>query len=151
MNIDLLSILMDALFIMLLLWCSYTDIKNRTISNLSITILLVLDICHFTIVGLTLNPWWSYPASMLFGIPFFISWTKNNIGAGDVKLVMVISFYLGIWSTIIAFILMIPAIAVLIIKELIKTRMLKHQMPFAPVLSFGAIAVVLFGHFYIFI
>ena len=40
MNTIFLSILMDAFFIALLVWCSYTDIRKRMVSNMSVILLL---------------------------------------------------------------------------------------------------------------
>ena len=145
MNI-LLSVLMDAFFIALLIYCSYTDLKRREISNLLIVLLLSLGIIHAVFIGLSGNPWWTYLVSTLFAIPFFISWMRSKIGAGDVKLIMVIALYLGLWWIIIAFALMIPTIVGIIIWSLLKKKTLKVRVPFAPVLAVGAIGAVVVNY-----
>lgn len=70
------------------------------------------------------------------------------MGAGDVKLVIVITLYLGLLNAVIAFALMVPALAVLMVKSLIKKKTLKCRIPFAPVLTFGAVGAILTGYLY---
>ena len=144
----LICILTDAFFIALLAWCSYTDMRERMVSNLAIILLLCLGIVHAALMTLAGNTWWTYPAGMAFAVPFFISWLRGGIGAGDVKLMMVITLYLGLMNAVIAFALMVPALAVLMIRSLVKEKTLKCRIPFAPVLSFGASGAILMGYLY---
>ena len=90
--------------------------------------------------------WWIYSAGLLLAIPFFIAWLKNCMGAGDVKLVMAIALYLGFWSALVAFTLMIPVFIVLIIYAKCKHNTLKSRISLAPVIGIGAISVVVFGY-----
>jgi Flp pilus assembly protein protease CpaA len=144
----LMGVLMDAFFIALLAWCSYTDMRKRIIPNVAVILLLCLGIVHVVLMGLAGNAWWTYPAGMVFALPFFISWLRGGMGAGDVKLVMAITFYLGLMNTVIAFTLMIPVLAVLMVRSLIKEKTLKCRIPVAPVLSFGAMGALLTGYLY---
>ena len=146
--INILCILTDAFFIGLLIWCSYTDTRKRIVSNVAITLLLCLGIAHMVLMGLAGNTWWTYPAGMVFAVPFFISWLRDVMGAGDVKLVIAITLYLGLMNAVMAFSLMIPVLAVLMIKSLVKEKTLKCRMPVAPVLSFGAVGAILTGYLY---
>ena len=104
----LLSVLTDALFIFLLAWCAYTDIKKRIVSNPSVILLLCLGLVHTAIMLLAGNTWWTYPAGLLLSVPFVIAWLRNGMGAGDVKLIMTISLYLGMLNTLVSFALMVP-------------------------------------------
>jgi len=149
MNITL-GILMDAFFIALLVWCSYTDMRNRTVSNLAVILMLFLGIAHAILIELAEGTWWTYPVGMVFAIPFFISWLRGSMGAGDVKLVIAITLYLGLLNAVIAFVLMVPVLAVLMIKSLIQKKTLKCRIPFAPVLSIGAFGAILTGYLYAF-
>ena len=144
----LICILTDAFFIALLAWCSYTDMRERMVSNLAIILLLCLGIVHVVLMGLAGNTWWTYPAGIVFAVPFFISWLKDGMGAGDVKLVMAITLYLGLLNAVIAFALMVPVLTVLMIKSLVKEKTLKCRIPVAPVLSFGAMGAILTGYLY---
>ncbi len=139
---------MDAFFIALLMWCSYTDMRNRAVSNLVVILMLFLGTMHAVLIVLAGGTWWTYPAGMVFAIPFFISWLRGSMGAGDVKLVIVITLYLGLLNAVIAFALMVPALAVLIIQSLIKKKTLKCRIPFAPFLTFGAVGAILTGYLY---
>jgi len=145
MNI-IMSVLMDAFFIALLAWCSYTDLRTRTISNMAVILLLCLGFAHTVLMGLTSSAWWLYPAGMALAVPFLTVWLKNGIGAGDVKLLAGIGLYLGLFNTLIAFVLMVPAITAFIIRSWIQKKTLKQRIPFAPVLAFGAIGATAAGY-----
>lgn len=148
MNNAFLGILLDAFFIALLLWCSYTDIRKRIVSNMSVILLLCLGIAHTVLMALTGIPWWTYPAGIVMAVPFFLAWLRGHMGAGDVKLVLSIGLYLGLLNTIIAFALMVPLLAILMIRSQIKTKTLKGAIPLAPVLTFGAFGVLVLGYLY---
>lgn len=87
--------------------------------------------------------WWQYPAGLLLSIPFFILWLRNKMGAGDVKLIAAIAFYLGLLNTIVAFFLMALILAVLLVWSWFEHKSLKQQIPHAPVISAGAVGVIL--------
>jgi Flp pilus assembly protein protease CpaA len=144
----LLSVLTDALFIFLLVWCSYTDIRKRTVSNIAVLLLLCLGLIHTTLMLLAGNTWWTYPAGLLLSIPFIIVWLRNGMGAGDVKLIMAISIYLGLLNTLVSFALMVPVLGILMARSWIKNRTLKGAIPFAPILAFGAGGAVILGYLY---
>ncbi len=147
MNI-ILSVLMDAFFITFLAWCAYTDMRTRTVCNLAVILLLCLGLAHTVLIGLYSSAWWSYPAGLVLCMPFFIAWLKNVIGAGDVKLLMGISLYLGLLNTVIAFALMVLVMTIFIVRSCIQKKSLKQRIPFAPVLAFGAIGATAAGYLY---
>jgi len=144
----LMGVLTDAFFIGLLIWCSYTDTRERIVPNVAIALLLCLGITHMVLMGLAGGTWWTYPAGTVFAVPFFISWLRGGMGAGDVKLVMAIALYLGLMNAVMAFALMIPVLAVLMIKSLVKEKTLKCRIPVTPVLSFGAMGAIVTGYLY---
>lgn len=148
MNMVFLSILSDAFFIALLVWCARTDWKTRTVSNQSIILLLCLGLVHMTLMILADITWWTYPTGLLLSVPFVIAWLKNGMGAGDVKLVMAISLYLGLLNTLVCFALMVPVLGILTVRFWVKTKTIKGVIPFAPVLAFGAIGAVALGYLY---
>lgn len=55
----ILSILSDAFFVALLVWCGYTDIQKRTVSNMVIILLLCHSFAHTVLIGLSGIEWWS--------------------------------------------------------------------------------------------
>ena len=147
----LMSILMDAFFIALLSWCGISDMKKRLIPNLAIAILLCLGVAHVGLMVIIHNTWWTYPAGLVFTIPFFIAWMRNSLGAGDVKLVMAVALYLGLLNTLVSYALMIPVLVGLTVRSWLKNRTVKHQIPFAPIIAFGAFGAVLLGYLYVLI
>ncbi len=148
MNINL-GIMMDAFFIALLLWCSCTDIRKRIVSNVTVILLLSLGIAHTVFMALAGSTSWTYPAGLVLAVPFFLTWMRGHMGAGDVKLVIAIGLYLGLLNTVIAFALMVPLLAILMIRSQIKTKTLKGAIPLAPVLTFGAFGVLVLGYLYV--
>lgn len=144
----LAGILMDAFFIGLLIWCGYTDIRKHIVPNIAIVLLLCLGVAHIGLAVFTHSTWWTYPLGLVFVVPFFISWLRGSMGAGDVKLVMAIALYLGLLNTVVVFALMVPVLMALMVRSWRKNKTLKHQIPFAPVLAFGAIGTVLIGYLY---
>jgi Flp pilus assembly protein protease CpaA len=149
MNIvSFFGILTDAFFIALLVWCGYTDIRKRIVSNIAILILLCLGLAHTALMILSGNTWWIYPAGLPLAVPFLIAWLRNSMGAGDVKLVVVIGFYLGMLNILVAFVLMVLALAFLMIHSWVKARTIKGAIPFAPVLAIGAGGAVALGYVY---
>lgn len=144
MNIPFLwGIVMDALFLCLLIWCSISDIRKRTVSNRSILLLLFLGLAHMGYILLCGGVWWQYPSGLLLSIPFFIAWLRNGMGGGDVKLIAAIGLYLGLLNTLVAFALMIPIFVALLAWSWIKHKTLKRRIPLAPLISAGATMAVL--------
>ena len=140
------GILMDAFFVAVLLWCSYTDLKSRTVSNMSVVILLCLGLVHTILVALSGGTWWVYPAGMLLGIPFLIAWLKGEMGGGDVKLIIGIGLYLGWVRTLVSFALMLPVLIACMVRFWLKIGTVNSTIPFAPVFAFGAGSMLLVGY-----
>lgn len=131
------GILMDAFFVAVLLWCSYTDLKSRTVSNLSVALLLCLGLVHTVLVVLSGSTWWVYPAGMLLGIPFFFAWLKGGMGGGDVKLTIVIGLYIGFWDTFVTFLFIFLVLVIILVSSRIINGTVKLRVPFVPVIVYG--------------
>lgn len=144
----ILSILMDAFFVALLVWCACTDWKTRTVSNLPIVLMLLLGLAHTALMCLNSGTWWTYPAGLLLSVPFIVAWLKNSMGAADVKLILGIGLYLGLLNTLVSFVLMIPLLVILTVHSWRKNKTVKNAIPFAPVLAFGAGGAVILGYLY---
>jgi Flp pilus assembly protein protease CpaA len=144
----ILGILTDAFFIAILVWCAYTDIRTRTVPNTAVVLLMSLGLAHTVLIVLSGSAWWPYPAGLALAIPFFIVWLKGGMGAGDVKLLMGIGLYLGLAGTLISFALMLAMLIACMIHPLRKHGTLRHTIPFAPVLAFGAGTAVIIGYLY---
>lgn len=148
MDSEILSILMDALFISLLVWCSYTDLKRRIVPNIAIGFLLCLGAVHFMVMFFSSMAWWQYPMALLVAVPIFIAWLKDKVGAGDVKLIMAVSLYLGLTNMMITFLLMVLLLIVLMIYSAVKGRKSRQLIPLAPVIAFGGIGVVILNRIF---
>lgn len=145
---SLVCVLMDAFFIVLLIGCSIADLKSRMVPNVIVLLLVCLDIAHMGGMISTSSTWWMYPAGLFLAVPFFIGWLRGGIGAGDVKLLMSVSLYLGLLNSLMAFALVIPILTVLMLKSWIKNKTVKCRIPFAPVITVGATGTVLIGYMY---
>lgn len=150
MNTMLLSVLTDAFFIALLIWCGIADMKKRIVPNVAIVLLLCFGIVHVCLIA-TSSMWWTYPAGLIFAIPYFIVWLKDGIGAGDVKLIIAVGLYLGLLNMIIAFVLMIPILVFLTVRSWIKNKTVRCRIPFAPVMAIGAVGAMLLGYLFVLI
>lgn len=110
--------------------------------NPCIVLLLVLGIIK-TVVNISIGyPWWFNLASIFYAIPFFIAWNNNKMGAGDVKLILVISLYLGVFNSLFAFIFM--AISLLAYAFVSKTlrKDLTKSIPLAPFIMIGYLSYI---------
>lgn len=136
---NILFIIMDIMFGVLLIVCSITDLKKRIVPNECIILLLLLGITHAvfkTIIGYV---WWYHFIGLVYSIPFFIAWHKELMGAGDVKLIIVISLYLGIINSLLAFIIMLLCLFIWAIYAKAKSIDTKKSIPLAPFISAGFI------------
>jgi len=145
---NILSVLMDALFLSLLILCAYSDSRKRTVSNAAIVHLLGLGLVHTLLIGMSGSGWWFCPAGLVLAVPFFIVWLRGGMGAGDVKLIMGICLYLGVLNTLIAFTFIIPALICLMVLSWIKAKTFNRTIPFAPVLALGSGSAVVIGYLY---
>lgn len=143
---SLVCILMDAFFIALLIGCSIADLKSRIVPNVIVLLLVCLDIAHMSWMISTTSAWWTYPAGLILAVPFFIGWLRGGVGAGDVKLLISVSLYLGLLNSLIAFAIMIPVLVALMIRSWVKNKTMKCRIPFAPVITIGATGAVLLGY-----
>jgi Flp pilus assembly protein protease CpaA len=148
MNIVFLSILPDAFFITLLAWCSYTDIKCRSISNKAIVLMLCLGIARMIWVLFNSRTWVQYPAGLLLSVPFYIAWLKNSMGAGDVKLITAIALYMGLFNTLIVFAFLVPVLAAMMLHSWAKHKTIKLKIPLAPVIGICASGTIVLGYLY---
>jgi Flp pilus assembly protein protease CpaA len=137
---------MDALFLCLIAWCSISDLRKRIVSNYSVLLLLCLGFVHLGFILINVDIWWQYPTGLLLSFPFFFAWQRNGIGAGDVKLIAAVALYLGLINTIVAFTLMVPILAALLLRSRLTHRPIKNRIPLAPVIGIGATGVLALGY-----
>lgn len=131
------GILADAFFILLLCWCSVSDIRNRQIPNRAILLMLIVGILNVFVCTATGQIWWYYPAGLIIGFPFILSWLNNKMGAGDVKLMLVCGLFQGLPSALISAGLMLIILFGIAIYLFFTKRSLKTRIPLGPVIAFS--------------
>ncbi len=152
-NYELVKILSYIVLINVLVLLAYIDYKQKIIPNKILKLMIALRLI-FLIVELILykNMIYSIILSAFLGliagggvfllVAFIL---KNSIGMGDIKLVAVIGFYVGIgdlfscviWSLLIS---LISGVALILAKKINS----KDMIPFAPFLMFGTILSLVF-------
>jgi len=142
------GILADAFFILLLCWCSVSDIRKRQIPNQAILLMLIVGILNPFVCTAVSQIWWYYPAGLIIAFPFIPSWLKNKMGAGDVKLMLVCGLFQGLPSALISAGLMLIILFGIAIYLFFTKRSLKTRIPFGPVIAISSAATIV-GTFFI--
>ena len=142
------GILADAFFILLLGWCSVSDIRKRQIPNRAIFLMLIVGVLNAFVCTAADQIWWQYPAGLMIGFPFILSWLKTKMGAGDAKLMLVCGLFLGLPATLISTGLMLIILFGIAIYLFFTKRSLKTRIPLGPVIAFS-VAVTIIGTFFI--
>ncbi len=145
----ILSAIEAALYIGLLLLIAYTDYKHRRIPNRLLLCLVILRVI-FVAVFLALSAQEGVRTLLFSAIAVAITlpvllllrpYSKGKTGAGDLKLLLVCGFCLGIHRYLLS--LLLSAVFLLIAYVLQHLRHQKHNVPFAPYLCSGALIVSL--------
>jgi leader peptidase (prepilin peptidase)/N-methyltransferase len=142
------GILQDALFIALLIWCSVSDLKRREISNTVVLLLLGLSAAHLAVSVRLGSPWYEYALGMLLAVPFFIAWTKELLGGGDVKLVFAMGLYLGVCLTLVSLAFTLLICAGLLIWRAARRRNVHVRIALAPAFTLGAAAATMLSYLF---
>lgn len=119
---------------------SIQDIKYRKIENKWIFALLVCDFCK----GVALD---RFAGVMVAGILFFIllMLAPGSFGGGDIKLSLVIGYYLGVRKWCYSFIIAIFSAGAMIVGRFILRKIKKNdEIAFGPYLCLGAVMVKVF-------
>lgn len=137
------GILADALFICLLGWCSVSDIRKRQIPNEAILLMLIIGILNAFFCTAAGQIWWHYPAGLMIEFPFILSWLKDKMGAGDVKLMLVCGLYLGLPAALVSSGLMLIILFGITIFLIFNKKSLKTRIPLGPVIASSCITTIL--------
>lgn len=142
-------ILVEALFII-----AWIDQKEHIIHNKHLLILVGIRI------AILICEWVMYPmyglsiltssltglaiGFLIFGLCYLVA--RGGMGAGDVKLVAVLGFYLGSTALMPVLILSVFASAIYSIFKLIRKKTnLKAEIPFAPFVLIGTVVGIMLG------
>jgi len=136
------GILADAFFIILLGWCSVSDIRKRQIPNWAILLMLIVGILNVIVCTAAGQNWWYYPAGLMIGLPFILSWLNSKMGAGDAKLVLVCGLFLGLTGALISAGLMLIILFGIAIYLFFTSKSIKTKIPLGPVIAFSCAATI---------
>ena len=139
----------DYLCILLLICIAIKDIKSFTISNKVLCVLLILSLVKQILVINSIDDMkflllCSVVLLVIFSVLYY--GIKNFMGGGDVKLIFVLSIWLGYPQIIIAlYIAFIFGGVFAVMYLLIKQRMYTVKIAFAPFLVVGAVVSFFVG------
>jgi len=136
--LDIWGVLAGALFLALLAWVSFTDIKKRIIPNQAVLVLLVLGLLNLLLAVCQSQIWWQYPVGTLIALPFLFTWLRGLMGAGDVKLILVCGLFLGLLASIAMVGLMLIILVGIAVYLAIGCRSIKTRIPLGPVIAAAA-------------
>ena len=139
----------DYLCILLLIYIAIKDITSFIISNKILCVLLVLALIRQVLSVNSINDMkflllCSVILLVIFSVLYYV--IKNFMGGGDVKLIFVLSIWLGYPQIIIAlYIAFIFGGVFAVMYLLIKQRMYTVKIAFAPFLVVGAVISFFIG------
>ncbi|MER8764483.1 prepilin peptidase [Mesorhizobium sp. M0968] len=93
------ALLMKGLAVPLLARIAWLDFTTQKISNCDVLLLLCLGLGSLQVMSILSGSWWdmglSAVAGLLLFVALFLLWAMRKVGAGDVKLMAVVSFLIG--------------------------------------------------------
>lgn len=135
--------MLDALFLAFLIWCAYSDRHRRTIPNQAMVGLCALGLVQTGFVlGLGVPVWPHLAAIPLFGV-LYLCWTRELLGGGDVKLMALICFYMGLGHALIAYeICLVVLCAIYFLAAKGRKRPKNRKTALAPPLALGCVCII---------
>jgi prepilin signal peptidase PulO-like enzyme (type II secretory pathway) len=147
-------LLADLILLQVLYWVSVTDVAYRIIPN-RILLLGLIGWSFILIVETAIFSWWNLGIAGIVGITFFVInmisnyiTSRQGFGYGDIKLLLLISLFLGT-NVLIAITLavILGGVCSLLLLVLGKTTR-KSRLPFAPFVLSGVITYYLLYYIY---
>ncbi|MER8402270.1 prepilin peptidase [Mesorhizobium sp. M0306] len=93
------ALLMKGLAVSLLARIAWLDFTTQKISNRDVLLLLCLGLGSLQFMSILTGSWWDMGLSALAALLLFVAlfpfWAMRKVGAGDVKLMAVVSFLIG--------------------------------------------------------
>lgn len=133
----------DVLFILGLLLCADSDRRIHEIPHPFLWGIALLGILRFGhAIGSNASVWPFLCAIPLFVI-LLICWNRGQIGGGDVKLMTLICFYLGIFQTVMAYAVTALILAAWTLVRILRKKGKPHaRIALAPSLALGCIGAM---------
>lgn len=132
------NMLLITSLLILCCWFSYTDIKERRISN-KLTYPAIIALLVFRVVFSPEYLWGLIPGAVLF-LVFMIS--PRSLGAGDVKLVALLGLCIGLERTVVALLLMCIFVLLYQGGRKLLSMEVPTSVPLTPFLTLGLLGIV---------
>ena len=134
---------LDALFLALLIWCADSDRRSRTIPNQAMVGICALGLIQTGFVLGVRAPIWPHLAAIpLFGV-LYLCWARDLLGGGDVKLMALICFYMGLGHALIAYEICLAALCAIYFMTAKGRKRPRHRKAaLAPPLALGCLCAV---------
>jgi Flp pilus assembly protein protease CpaA len=142
----MIELILDVIFLCILAVCTITDLKKRIIPNSAVACLFLLGL--FQIAVLLVSGESVLPNLLAFAVslPGLQAWRCGKIGGGDIKLLMGMGLYLGIWRMAILCIGMALTCLIFLLWQLTQ-KYKPERVPFAPFLFIGGFFTVVMTYF----
>ena len=137
------KIIMDVCFVAALLLCADSDRRIHEIPGLFLWGIVLPGLLQFGYAVGAGQAVWPYLCAIPVFVLLLIFWRRGFIGGGDVKLMALMCFYMGVNLTLIAFSVSCMILGVAGIYSLLwKKDITKKRIPLAPSLALGGIATL---------
>lgn len=137
------KIVMDVCFVAALLLCADSDRRIHEIPGLFLWGIALPGLLQFGYAIGAKRAVWPYLCAIPVFVLLLIFWHRGFIGGGDVKLMALMCFYMGVNLTLIAFSVSCMILGVAGIYSLLwKKDITKKRIPLAPSLALGGIATL---------
>ena len=138
------KIVMDVCFVAALLLCADSDRRIHEIPGLFLWGIALPGLLQFGYAIGAKQAVWPYLCAIPVFVLLLIFWRRGFIGGGDVKLMALMCFYMGVNLTLIAFSVSCLILGVAGIYSLLwKKDITKKRIPLAPSLALGGIGIIL--------
>ena len=138
------KIVMDVCFVAALLLCADSDCRIHEIPGLFLWGIALPGLLQFGYAIGAKQAVWPYLCAIPVFVLLLIFWRRGFIGGGDVKLMALMCFYMGVNLTLIAFSVSCLILGVAGIYSLLwKKDITKKRIPLAPSLALGGIGIIL--------
>lgn len=138
------KIVMDVSFVAALLLCADSDRRIHEIPGLFLWGIALPGLLQLGYALGARQAVWPYLCAISVFVLLLIFWRRGFIGGGDVKLMALMCFYMGVNLTLIAFSVSCMILGVAGIYSLLwKKDITEKRIPLAPSLALGGIATII--------
>ena len=132
-----IQLVLDGMFLSILAVCTITDLKKRIIPNSAVACLFLLGLLNVVLIAISGISIFPYPIAVIVMLPSLVAWRNGKIGGGDIKLLLGMGLYLGIWRmTVVCIGMILPCLGYLLYLAIRKARPVR--VPLAPFMLVGS-------------